>query len=62
MAIDQKQAVATYLQHYGATGYQVLAVETERNAQRLGIAWQFTTRDARRKLKRLYPVQEPSTD
>jgi len=29
----------------------------ERNAQRRGIAWQFTSRDARRKLERLYPVK-----
>jgi hypothetical protein len=33
-------------------------METERNAQRRGIAWQFTSRDARRKLERLYPVKE----
>ena len=38
---------------------QVLAVETERNAQRRGIAWQFTSREARVKLERLYPVKEP---
>ena len=41
---------------------QVSAVETERNAHRRGIAWQFTSRDARRKLERLYPVKEPTSD
>jgi hypothetical protein len=41
---------------------QVSAVETERNTQRRGIAWQFTSRDARRKLERLYPVKEPASD
>ena len=41
---------------------QVLAVETVRNQQRRGIAWQFPSRDARRKLERLYPVKEPSSD
>lgn len=39
---------------------QVLAVETERNEQRRGISWQFTSREARVKLERLYPVKEPS--
>jgi hypothetical protein len=38
----------------------VLAVETERNEQRRGITWQFTSREARVKLERLYPVKEPS--
>lgn len=41
---------------------QVLAVETERNAHHRGIAWQFTSRDARRKLERLYPVKENASD
>ena len=41
---------------------RVLAIETERNEQRRGIAWQFTSRDARRKLERLYPVKESSSD
>jgi hypothetical protein len=39
---------------------QVSAEETERNEQRRGIFWQFTSRDARRKLERLYPVKAPS--
>jgi hypothetical protein len=34
----------------------VLAVETERNAQRHGITWQLASNDARVKLERLYPV------
>ena len=41
---------------------QVSAVETERNEQRRGIAWQFTSRDARRKVEQLYPVKETSSD
>jgi hypothetical protein len=40
---------------------QVLAVETERNEQRRGIAWQLTSRDARGILERLYPVKESSS-
>lgn len=35
---------------------QVLAWETTRNQRQTGIDWQFTTADARIKLKRLYPV------
>lgn len=62
IAILERNALSRRLESEAALRRQVLAVETERNAQRLGIAWQFTTRDARRKLKRLYPVQEPSTD
>jgi hypothetical protein len=41
---------------------RVLAVERERNTQRRGISWQFTSRDARHKLERLYPVKEPASD
>jgi hypothetical protein len=41
---------------------QVSAVETERTQQRRGIAWQFTSRDARVKLERLYPVKAGSLD
>jgi hypothetical protein len=34
---------------------QVAAWESKRNAQQKGVDWQFTTTDARTKLKRLYP-------
>jgi hypothetical protein len=40
----------------------VEAVESERNQQRRGITWQFTSRDARHKLERLYPVKEHVSD
>jgi len=30
----------------------------KRNQQQIGVDWQFTTKDARRKLKRLYPKIE----
>lgn len=35
---------------------RVLALETERNERRATIEWQFTNRQARVKLKKLYPV------
>ena len=34
---------------------QVAAWESERNTKQKGVNWQFTTADARTKLKRLYP-------
>lgn len=38
---------------------EVAAWELARNAEQVRINWQFTTADARIKLKRLYPVTEP---
>lgn len=35
---------------------EVAAWESDRNARTIGVDWQFTTDDARTKLKRLYPV------
>lgn len=35
---------------------EVAAWEADRNARTIGVDWQFTTADARTKLKRLYPV------
>jgi hypothetical protein len=37
---------------------RVRALETERNERRATIDWQFTNRQARAKLKNLYPVVE----
>ena len=36
-------------------GCEVQAWTDERNASIIGVDWQFTTKDARTKLKRLYP-------
>jgi hypothetical protein len=58
IAILQRHVLSRRLESEEALRRQVLAVETERNTQRRGIAWQFTSRDARRKLERLYPVKE----
>jgi hypothetical protein len=41
---------------------RVAALEAERNAQRRAIRWQFTTPDARQKLKRLYPTLKTELD
>ena len=62
IAILKRNALSRRLASESALRRQVLAVETERNHQRRGIAWQFTSRDARVKLERLYPVKEPASN
>jgi hypothetical protein len=62
IAILERNALSRRLESEEALRRQVSAVETERNQQQRGIAWQFTSRDARVKLERLYPVKEPSLD
>jgi hypothetical protein len=62
IAILERNALSRRLGDEAALRRQVLAVETERNKQRRGICWQFTSRDARRKLERLYPLKETSSD
>ena len=62
IAILERNALSRRLPDEAALRRQVLAVETERNTQRRGITWQFSSRDARRKLERLYPVKEPVAD
>ena len=61
IAILERNALSRRLQDEAALRRQVSAVETERNEQRGGISWQFTSRDARHKLERLYPVKETCT-
>jgi len=62
IALLEGNALSRRLEDEVALRRQVSAVETERNAQRRGISWQFTSRDARRKLERLYPIKEISAD
>jgi len=61
IAILERNALSHRLPDEAALRRQVLAVETERNTHRCGIRWQFTSRDARRKLERLYPVKACSS-
>jgi hypothetical protein len=42
-----------------ALAQQVVAYQTARNTKQTKIDWQFTSKDARIKLKRLYPLIEP---
>jgi len=62
IAILQRHALSRRLPDEAALRRQVSAVETERNTHKCGIAWQFTSCDARRKLERLYPVKACSSD
>ncbi len=62
IAIVERNALSRRLSDEAALRRQVVAVETERNQQQHGISWQFTSRDARRKLERLYPVKARSSD
>lgn len=62
IAILQRNALPRRLEDEAMLRRRVLAVETERNTQRRGIAWQFTSRDARHKFERLSPVKETSSD
>jgi DDE superfamily endonuclease len=62
IAILERNALSRRLQDEAALRRQVGAVVTARNQQRRGIAWQFTSRDARGKLERLYPVKAPASD
>jgi DDE superfamily endonuclease len=62
IAILERNALSRRVESEAVLRRQVSAVETERNQQRRGIAWQFTSRDARVKLERLYPVKAGSLD
>ena len=46
-------AVSSWAQRLSRSETQ--AWQTQRNAQAKGVDWQFTTQDARTRLKRLYP-------
>jgi hypothetical protein len=61
IAILERNALSRWVESEAALRRQVLAVGTERNKQRRGISWQFTSRDARCKLERLYPVKACSS-
>ncbi len=57
IAILERNALSHRLDSEADLRRRIEAVESERNQQRRGILWQFTSRDARLKLERLYPVK-----
>ncbi len=55
LAAMSKQCLADRVPDAASLRTRVAAWEGERNDQQVGIDWQFTTADARTKLRRLYP-------
>jgi hypothetical protein len=50
-----KQCLDRRIDTLDSLATELLAWETNRNTRQKGVDWQFTTQDARIKLKRLYP-------
>jgi hypothetical protein len=61
IAARRRQCLARRIATPTQLATEVAAWVAERNAQGGTIDWQFTTADARSKLKRLYPVLKPPT-
>ena len=59
LAVLQRQCLARRLSDPGAMAAAVAAWAARRNDGPATIDWQFTTADARTKLKRLYPALQP---
>ena len=55
LSVLTRQALGDYLGCSTLVATRAMAWGTERNEKQVGIDWQFTTDDARIKLKRLYP-------
>ena len=59
LAVLQRQCLGRRLPDRAAVAREVAAWADRRNAAVSAIRWQFTTADARTKLRRLYPTFEP---
>ncbi len=59
LGVVQRQCLARRIPDFHTLQSEVAAWETTRNTDEVKVHWQFTTTDARIKLKRLYPVIEP---
>ncbi len=55
LSVMTKQCLDRRIDNITSLGNELAAWETARNAMQKGVDWQFTTPDARIKLKRLYP-------
>jgi transposase len=61
LSVLARQCLSRRIKDIETLTQEVVAWETYRNGKRVTINWQFTTADARIKLRRLYPVfEEPS--
>jgi hypothetical protein len=59
LSVLGRQCLARRIAHQGLLRQEVAAWEDKRNRAQMRVDWQFTTADARIKLKRLYPKLEP---
>ena len=55
LSVLHRQCLNRRIEDVEQLTFEIAAWETERNGQRVTIRWQFTTADARIKLRRLYP-------
>ncbi len=59
LGVVQRQCLARRIPDFQTLQTEVAAWEISRNTAEVKVHWQFTTTDARIKLKHLYPVTEP---
>ena len=55
IGVLSRQCLSKYIDTREKMEYEIGIWEANRNASHLTVDWQFTTKDARIKLKRLYP-------
>jgi hypothetical protein len=55
----RRQCLDRRLPNFSTLTAEVAAWQSDRNAAQVQVNWQFTTADARVKLKRPYPILEP---
>jgi hypothetical protein len=60
LSVLARQCLDRRIPDLDALRREVAAWELDRNAAMVRVDWQFTTADARVRLKRLYPVLEPA--
>lgn len=58
LSVLTRQCIGRRFESTATMEAEIAAWQQTRNAQRLGANWQFTTTDARVKLKALYPIQD----
>ena len=60
LSVLSRQCLNRRIPDQEALAHETSAWETRRNAASSTVEWRFTTADARIKLKKLYPVVNPS--
>ena len=59
LGVVRRQCLDCRIPDFSTFTDEVAAWQSARNAAQVKVNWQFTTADARVKLKRLYPILEP---